>query len=232
VSPSTSCQAGGLLVCDDFENAPVGGAPNGATWALSIFEQQGAISIDGTQAHSGSKSVYVNGTGQDTYRSVLFTTTAPFPAPANSFYARVFLRSKNPMGTGHSTYFGAGSADNQRMLRIGFQQSMLETNLILSTNEYGLLSGPWTQPAQGVQLPAGEWHCLEAFFDGAQHEVRVWFDDTEVQALHTTDWNANLTDWSPQYARAWFGFETYHGEQDELWYDDVAIGTQRIGCGG
>jgi hypothetical protein len=30
---------------------------------------------------------------------------------------------------------------------------------------------------------------------------------------------------------AWFGFETYHGEQDELWYDDVAVSTERIGCG-
>jgi hypothetical protein len=223
--------ASGLLVSDDFETATVGGAPSAATWALRVFGQQGSISIDGTQAHSGSKSVYVNGTGQGSYRSVLFTTTAPFPVANNSFYTRAFIRSKNGMGEGHSTYFGAGSGDDQRMVRIGFHQYVLEANLIHPGTEYEVLSGPWGQPAQGVQFVPGKWHCVEAFFDGAQHELRAWFDGTEVARLHTTNWNANLKSWSPQYARAWFGFETYHGEQDELWYDDVAIGTERLGCG-
>jgi hypothetical protein len=226
------CKADGLVLCDDFEDASVGGAPNPATWSVQLFQQQGRISIDGAQAHSGTRSVYVNGTGQGSYRSVLFSTAYPFPAPNNSFYARVFLRSRNGMGQGHSTYFGAGSGDNQRMLRIGFHQYVLEANLIHPGTEYEVLSGPWGQPAQGVQLQAGKWHCVEAFFNGAQHELRAWFDGNEVGGLHTTNWNANLKSWSPRYARAWFGFETYHGEQDELWYDDIAIGTQRIGCGG
>lgn len=232
LSASSVCKADGLVLCDDFEDASVGGAPNPATWSVQLFQQQGRISIDGAQAHSGTKSVYVSGTGQGSYRSVLFSTAYPFPAPHNSFYARVFLRSRNGMGQGHSTYFGAGSGDNQRMLRIGFHQYVLEANLIHPGTEYEVLSGPWGQPAQGVQLQAEKWHCVEAFFNGAQHELRAWLDGNEVGGLHTTNWNANLTSWSPRYARAWFGFETYHGEQDELWYDDIAIGTQRIGCGG
>ena len=223
--------ASGLLVSDDFETASVGGPPNAATWTLRVFGQQGSISVDGTQAHSGSKSVYVNGTGQSGYRSVLFTTTVPFPAANNSFYMRAFIRSKRGMGQGHSTYFGAGSGDDQRMVRIGFHQYVLEANLIHPGTEYEVLSGPWGQPEQGVQFVAGKWHCVEAFFNGAQHELRAWFDGNEVTRLHTTNWDANLKSWSPQYARAWFGFETYHGEQDELWYDDIAIGTERLGCG-
>jgi hypothetical protein len=228
----SACGANGVLLCDDFEQASVGGAPDPANWQVQIFNQLGSISIDGTQAHSGSRSVHVIGNGTDSYRSVLFTTTKPFPPQNNSFYARVFIRSKSPMGAGHSTYFGAGSADNQRMVRIGFQEHVLETNLIHPNTEYGLLSGPWGVPAQGVQLAPAEWHCIEAFFNGAQHELSVWFDGNEVSMLHTTDWKANLSKWSPQYAKAWFGFETYHGEQAELWYDDVIIATQRIGCGG
>lgn len=227
----SACGAEGVLLCDDFETAAVGGAPDSASWQVQVFNQEGRVLIDNTQAHSGSKSVYIDGTGSDSYRSVLITTSVPFPARSNSFYARVFLRSKNAMGEGHSTYFGAGSADNQRMVRVGFQEYVLETNLIVPGTEYGLLSGPWDQPDQGVQLPAGQWHCVEAFFNGAQNELRVWFDDTEVTALHTKNWNAGLSGWSPQYARAWFGFETYHGEQDELWLDDIVVGTQRIGCG-
>jgi hypothetical protein len=226
------CGANGVLLCDDFEQTTVGGAPDPATWQVEVFNKLGSISIDGTQAHSGSRSVHVVGTGQESYRSVLFTTTKPFPPQHNSFYARVFMRSKNAMGEGHSTYFGAGSGDSKRMVRIGFHQHVFETNLIHPDKEYELLSGPWGQPDQGVQLQAAEWHCVEAFFNGAEHELRVWFDGNEISGLHATDWKANLSTWSPQYAKAWFGFETYHGEQDELWYDDIIIGTQRIGCVG
>ena len=135
----SACGAEGVLLCDDFEQAQVGGAPDPAKWEVRVFEQKGRIAIDGTQAHSGTKSVYVDGTGQGSYRSVLFSTTAPFPPQHNRFYARVFLRSKNGMGEGHSTYFGGGSADNQRMVRIGFHQYVLEANLIHPGTEYEVL---------------------------------------------------------------------------------------------
>lgn len=226
------CGVEGVLLCDDFEQASAGGAPDPASWQVEVFNQQGSISIDNTQAHSGSKSVHVIGTGTDSYRSVLFTTTKPFPPQNNQFYARVFMRSKNGMGEEHSTYFGAGSVDNQRIVRIGFQQYVLEANLIHPGTEYEVMSGPWGEPSKGVQLPAGQWHCVETFFDGKAHELRVWFDGTEVTGLHTTDWDKGLKTWSPQYGKAFFGFETYHAEQDEVWYDDIIIGTQRIGCGG
>lgn len=226
------CGVEGVLLCDDFEQASAGGAPDPASWQVEVFNQQGSISIDNTQAHSGSKSVHVIGTGTDSYRSVLFTTTKPFPPQSNQFYARVFMRSKNGMGEEHSTYFGAGSVDDQRIVRIGFQQYVLEANLIHPGTEYEVMSGPWGEPSKGVQLPAGQWHCVETFFDGKAHELRVWFDGTEVTGLHTTDWDKGLKTWSPQYGKAFFGFETYHAEQDEVWYDDIIIGTQRIGCGG
>ncbi len=224
-------ETSGLPVSDDFESGYGGAPPNAARWSVRIFEQKGAIAIDALRGHSGSKSVYVNGTGQGSYRSVLSTTAVSFQAANNSFYMRVFLRSKNGMGKGHSTYFGAGSADNERMVRIGFNEYVMDANLIHPGTEYEVLSGPWGQPSQGIQLVPGTWHCVEAFFNGADHELRAWFDGNEVTRLHTTDWNANLKNWSPLYAKAWFGFETYHGEQDELWYDDVAISTERIGCG-
>lgn len=228
----SACGVEGVLLCDGFEQAAVGGAPDPASWQVQVFNQLGSVSIDSTQAHSGTKSVHVVGTGTESYRSVLFTTTQPFPPQNNSFYTRVFMRAKTPMGEGHSTYFGAGSADNQRMVRIGFHQYVFETNLIHPNTEYEQLSGPWGQPTQGVQLKPNEWHCVETYFNGAQHELRVWMDGVEMTGLHVTNWNANLSKWSPQYAKAWFGFETYHGEQADLWYDDLIIGTKPIGCGG
>jgi hypothetical protein len=41
----------------------------------------------------------------------------------------------------------------------------------------------------------------------------------------------NHTDWQQDPLRSFhFGFEKYAGLAAELWYDDIAIGSQRIGC--
>lgn len=231
--PQTSdpCGAAGLSVCDDFESATVGGAPSAATWKIEKFQNEGTVEIDGTVSHSGSKSVHVVGNWNGSFRYAMFTTTKPFPASGNSFYTRVFIRSKTAMGDGHSTYFGGYQTDWQRTLRVGFNHFMMDVNLTHPSSEWELQSGDWSNPANGIQFVPEQWHCVEAFFDGTEHEVRVWFEGNEVSRLHTKDWGNNLTHWSPTYQVARFGFETYHGEQAELWYDDVAIGSQRIGCG-
>ena len=36
-------------------------------------------------------------------------------------------------------------------------------------------ASPPGRPAQG-----GQWHCVETFFNGAQHELRVWIDESEM----------------------------------------------------
>ncbi|XXT49966.1 hypothetical protein WMF23_00155 [Sorangium sp. So ce542] len=28
-----------------------------------------------------------------------------------------------------------------------------------------------------------------------------------------------------------FGFEKYHGENKTIWYDDLALSAERVGCG-
>ncbi len=52
----------------------------------------------------------------------------------------------------------------------------------------------------------------------------MWVNGTEVPDLHSTAWKIDAYD----YLR--FGFEKYAGPASDLWYDDIAIGTQPIGC--
>ena len=42
--------------------------------------------------------------------------------------------------------------------------------------------------------------------------------------LHHTDWPLDT------YDSVRFGFEKYAGPGIDVWYDDIAIGTERIGC--
>jgi hypothetical protein len=76
----------------------------------------------------------------------------------------------------------------------------------------------------GVKLVANKWACLEALYDGAGGEVRVFVDGAEIDKLHATGWGPY------DYKLFKFGFEKYHGAAKTLWYDDVAVGPDRIGC--
>ena len=60
--------------------------------------------------------------------------------------------------------------------------------------------------------------------DRGRPEIDFWVDGTEVPDLHHTDWPLD------NYDSVRFGFEKYAGPGLDVWYDDIAIGTERIGC--
>ena len=76
----------------------------------------------------------------------------------------------------------------------------------------------------GVAFTPSTWVCLEALIDHTRPEIDVWVDGTEVPDLHHTDWPLDT------YDSVRFGFEKYAGPGIDVWYDDIAIGTERIGC--
>jgi len=76
----------------------------------------------------------------------------------------------------------------------------------------------------GVKLLKDTWYCLEFYYDGPGQETRVFVDNTEVAPLHTTDWG------TLDYKIFKLGFEKYHGAAKTLWYDDLAIATEQVGC--
>jgi hypothetical protein len=36
--------------------------------------------------------------------------------------------------------------------------------------------------------------------------------------------------WAPMFSFIKIGAQNYSGDIGKIWYDDVAVGTQRIGC--
>jgi hypothetical protein len=76
----------------------------------------------------------------------------------------------------------------------------------------------------GVQFAVGAYTCLEMLFDAPNQEIDVWVNGTEVPALHVTGLAHE------NYDALRFGFEKYSGDESDIWYDDIAIGTQQIGC--
>lgn len=212
----------GLRFCDDFEN-PAAFATG--PWAKSV-NGDGTVLLDSaTPAHSGSHAVHVAGTGFSTF--LVFHDPAVLPAPGGRFYLRLFLRLAAPMTGGHNTFFvadtaaapGAGNA-----VRVGEMNEMLM--LTVSGDTHGALSNEnyYNDHRPGVVFPPQTWSCVEVLFDAARPELDVWVDGAEVADLHRTAWPLD------SYDAIRLGFEKYAGPAGDLWYDDVAISTERIGC--
>ena len=80
--------------------------------------------------------------------------------------------------------------------------------------------------------------CVEVVVDGAHRTLQTWVDGILVPGLVVdatpipdvdATWLMN-TSWVPQLIDARFGWESYGGQAETLWFDDVVIAASRVGC--
>jgi hypothetical protein len=224
---ATPCAlSSGLLFCDDFEEATTSALPS--PWSTSIIGS-GTVTVDDmTPAHSGTRSVHVSDADADYDTLLLFHDTAVLPAPAGWFYLRAFVRLGAAMSAGHNSFVLADLASSPGQgndLRLGEDDQMLMYTVM--GDAHGALSNANYYSdgmLPGVQLAPGVWTCLEVLLDSKSPEIDVWVGGAEVPDLHHTDFPVD------DYDRLQFGFEKYAGPAMDIWYDDIAIGTERIGC--
>jgi hypothetical protein len=234
------CAAPGIFACDDFEMTAANGSPDTTKW--SIAGNAGLTpKVDDKKSHSGTHSLNFAMTDN---RGVFISPTKGFPPQDNSFYVRAFIYLASPMKDmgGHVDFIvGATAPENGVEVRLGASQNfgsrleMLDLNLIGSGAEHSQFSnGDYTggngSTKPGVTLDAGRWYCLEGFWNGKDHQFQLWVDDVEVPGLHVTDWGDKTMSWSPMYKVGKVGAQKFSGDPGQLWYDDVAFGTARIGC--
>jgi len=216
----------GLRFCDTFESKTVGAFTAAAPWVLQAGT--GAITIDGTTpAHSGTKSVKVHATDNDFDTLFVLHDSTILPAPSGRFFLRAYLRLSRAMAGGHNSYIIAdpfamqGTGNN---VRIGEMNAMLMYTI--QGDAHGALSNQnfYNDGKPGIAFAPSTWVCLEVLIDRGKPEIDVWVEGTEVPDLHHTDWPLD------NYDSIRFGFEKYAGPAIDIWYDDIAIGTERIGC--
>ena len=216
----------GLLFCDDFEAATTAAPP--APWSTSIIGS-GTVTVDSsTPAHSGIKSIHVSDADAD-YDTLLVLHDASFlPAKGGRFYVRAFMRLGAAMSAGHNTFLLADLFASQGQgndLRLGEDNQMLMYTVM--GDAHGALSNANYYSdgmLPGVQFAASAWTCLEVLLDSVKPEIDVWVGGKEVPDLHHTDYPLD------DYDNVRFGFEKYAGPAMDIWYDDIALGTQPIGC--
>jgi len=220
-APSSPFDAGvAATFVDGFE-----GATLASRWTVLGFEghqqpQPTTAVLDGTRAHGGGKSLHVHDG---------FIETSP---PATAFYGRAWVWFGADPGTGHwMGWVGVGPGGSQGTeVRYGGHYDILQANYFGNDDE--VISDPkgYCSPTcdNGVVMPVGAWSCVEFYF--GKDEMRFWLDGAEVPTLHVTTWRNQAAPWSPAYDRVRLGFHDFQGSAVDVWYDDVALGTRKIGC--
>ncbi len=178
-----------LLYSEDFES--YGGAvTNGAKvgpWAASLSGT--TMTVDGTQAFSGTKALHVTTTIPDGGPSHGTLQQAPDGGtiiPGNDLHGRAMVYYSDATGFGlplgvHSWFFNASglSAENTAKnvgTNLGGGGAALQLN-------HGYIDGG-EQSVHGGTITARSWHCIQWELDGSgmptHVESKVWLDGTQV----------------------------------------------------
>jgi hypothetical protein len=227
-----------LPLCDDFEGAAEGGPPDAAKWMIASpnCSGTGKIAVDAGQAHSGAKSLKVTG-GGGYCDHVFIANTAAVAAIGEPVYGRFFVRFNDPLGDGHTTFMTLkDAADNNKDLRMGGQSKILMWNR--ESDDATLPSLSPAGIAKSTAPAAQKWLCIEFMVDEANSLIQTWVDGAEIEGLHvdgapTPDIDQqwlNKAGWKPSLTDFKLGWESYAGQPLTLWFDDVALAGQRLGC--
>jgi hypothetical protein len=224
---TSPCSAPGLLFCDDFESLPLGAVFN-APWSLVGVAGTSAITVDDSvPAHSGTHSVLTHPDSDSFQTLLVYHDPTVLPVASERFYLRAQIRFGAPMSAGHNTFLIADlfSAPGAGMTtRVGEDNQMLMMSVGGDANTFLSNQSFYQNGLPGIQFPAGDWVCFEMMSDASSGSFDVWVDGQEVPDMRVT----NLT--HENYDTLRFGFEKYAGPVTDIWWDDIAIGTQQVGC--
>lgn len=238
----------GALYCDNFDAYTAPGNPGGK-WMTSVEysgNKNGFVSVDTLHAYSGSNSVHFKAPGNASFEHAFITLQgAPyFPVPDDIFYGRMMVYvTQLPGNTVHWTMIQGlgnmipGQPDlNEAVYRYGGQ---INGDQLMANYDTKPTSSDCAQRST-TKMPRSKWTCVEWRFDGKLKELDFWMDGTQNEALSVRQ-KANNTgvcqnkDWSgvwepPTFSSIGIGFQHYQQGPGEMWIDDFAIDTKKLGC--
>jgi len=233
-TPPPPAGCGSAVFCDGLESQ-TSTTPSGS-WTVVTPDCSGSgrASVDATVAHSGSRSLRVDGVAG--YCNHVFVQAAAPVSSVAPVYVRFWVRHTNAQPTSHTTFLAMNdSADGDRDLRMGGQNGALQWNR--ESDDATLPAQSPVGVGQSTPLPTGSWHCVEAEVDGSAGALTTWLDGSVVPGLvadrtPTADVDSQWDNrtWSPRLTDLRLGWESYGEGADTLWFDDVAVSAQRIGC--
>jgi hypothetical protein len=216
------CQKNDYPVCIDFEAKALD-----AKWRMAGSGQ----TVDTSNAAHGQYALHLANLmpGKSP-----FISTTQLGTITNVMWGRFYLLMMPGAPNGHGAlvevYDQAGN-----WYELGFQ--------------FSAYHGNWHPPAgvperwmnSKVTIAPGKWTCVEFQLDGATPAVtKIWADGVEVKYSQSATAPAVVP--VQQFRRAEIGFRPFHGTSlgkyegvdppalTDMWIDDIALDSKRIGC--
>jgi hypothetical protein len=247
-SAGAAAYSGSVILKDNFD---AGSTLDPKWFAYPDYDMTQQPKIDTTRVHSTPNALKVSSSSSGSF--IMNPKGMDLPASNNKFYARVWINFEQAtsMISGHAAYMvGAVAQDNSGTeLRLGMSSpgsggDMMDLNLqnpsdgaggevTRFSNGFTTGGNPGDFTGAGFKFDANKWYCLEALFDGDGSEFRVWVDSAEITEMHVHDFSANnagRTMWGPKFNYIKIGGQNFSGQIGQVWYDDVFIGTEQVGC--
>jgi hypothetical protein len=241
VGPGTPslCAGSPFAVCQDFEATAVGATPAG-NWGVPTTNYGSgaslAVAADDSARGSHSLKVTIPASGNSFEQYLQLKNLG---ALSSGHYGRIFVKIGSPttslfvhwdliLGAGQYS----GSAVRVRWGNTGTGVGATNSNWSWI---YNVEQGDFGTEARTTHPVLGQWMCVEWQWDGTNQQARFYFQGTEVQALHidTTLPGGTQSPELPIFTSLSFGLAKYQNTDNPLvfWIDEIALDTQRIGCG-
>ena len=119
-------------------------------------------------------------------------------------------------------------------LRIGGQSKILMYNR--ESDDATLPSLSPQGIAASTALPTGSFQCFE-YHLGTDGTIETWLNGKAIDGLTSKAGvaNPNADQWQKSTVKSkvtavYFGWESYGGDTNTFWYDDISISATRVGC--
>ena len=235
------CERSGLLFCEDFEALALGPANNATSTTWDTEAANGQLAIDATHAR-GQRALRLAITGNGRAR-----LTVGNLAPANNSLHGVVHAWVTAFPTApdyaHYTMVELAGAGGGTLLRpIGGQYAPAggagqPAGSFWGVGSDGGPTGDWTNWRRTAPSVGGQWLCLEWRMSAANGEIDVWIDGVakpELSVSKTVHGGTQVDFVFPAIDRAWFGWWLYQANPTpstyEVWLDDLALASDRLGC--
>jgi hypothetical protein len=233
--PRTVCADTTLLFCEDFERLPVGGA---ASMDWGIDTRNGTLTVESVRtARHAPRAKALRVHTADNGRAFM---VIPVDPPDNSFYGRIRVKVEEfPTAPdwAHYTLVEAYGQGAGVVRPVGGQYAPTVPGVFWGVGSDGGPTGDWTSWQESSPSVADRWQCVEWQLDAADNRVQVWIDgdlQEELTVDTETAGGADVPFVFPDFGEVKVGWQLYQGgttpAEFDLWLDDVAFGTEQIGC--
>lgn len=221
-----------LLFCEDFERLPVGG-PADLDWGVDT--RDGTLTVR-RQRRGNVLHVHTEGNGW------AFLRVRDVAAPGNSYHGRLRLKVDafpTAPDWAHFTLVEVTGAGSPEMIRpIGGQWAPPLGGSFWGVGADGGPTGDWTNWRESAPTVEDRWQCFEWEWDATDNRIAIWIDGVAQPDLTvtTTEHGGNPVDLVlPRTDTIKIGWQLYQAgptpDHFDVWLDDIALATDRVGCG-